>query len=308
MWIILAVCSAVSAGFVSITIKAGIKNVDTNLSTFLRTGVVLIFTFIMVIIVGSLNTIGSLTFKNWAFIIASGVCTGLSWISYFKALQLGSINKVVAIDKLSTVLTMILAITFLGEAFWWVTFVAMALMISGTMLMINKNKEENKENLKTDDKNFVKVNNEYVQVKTNNKTYYYLIFAVLSLIFASATSLLAKIGMQSVDSNLGTFLRTLVVLVMAFIIVAAQKNLGKLKTLSKKNWLFIIISGALTGISWLCYYAALQTGIVSVVVPIDKLSILVVALFSFIIFKEKLNKKALVGLFLLTAGTLLLLI
>ena len=286
MWLILALVSAISAGFVSIAVKLGMKDIDSNLGTLLRTVVVLVFTFIMVLIVGSLNEISKITWFEWIFITASGLATGLSWLCYFRALQLGSVNKVVPVDRLSTVLTMTLAIIIFGESFWWLTPIAMGIMIVGTMLMIRKNKTEANE-------------------KQSNL---WLIYAVLSLVFASAVAILAKVGMENVDSRLGTFLRTAVVLVMAFIIVASQKKLSAVRRLTKLNWIFILISGVLTGISWLCYFAAIQIGPVSVIVPIDKLSILITVLFSYILFKEKLSKKALLGLVLLTGGTLLLII
>lgn len=306
MWLLLAMFSAISAGFVSVTVKIGMKNVDSNLGTFLRTLVVLVFTFIMVLIVGTLETIKDITAKEWIFITASGLCTGFSWLCYFKALQLGDVNKVVPVDKLSTVLTMILAILILNEEFWWLTFVAMGIMVAGTMLMINKKKvtpEEIKETHKAENTRSTAAANRDLP-----KSNFWLVLAIMSLIFASFTSILAKIGMESVDSKLATFLRTIVVAVMAFLIAAGRKKLPDIKNLTKKNWVFLIVSGILTGISWLCYYAAIQMGVVSVVIPIDKLSILVAVIFSYIIFKEKLNIKALIGLILLTGGTLLLLI
>lgn len=292
MWLLLAVGSALSAGLVSVTVKAGMKDVDFNLGTFLRTLVVLVFTFIMVLIVGSLETIKDIKPLEWIFIIASGLCTGLSWLSYFKALQIGDVNKVVPVDKMSTVLTMVLAIVILGDPFWWLTFVSMAIMVVGTMLMINKDKT-----VSTDEEkgNWLKSN-------------LWLVYALLSLVFASLTSILAKLGMQSVDSNLGTFLRTIVVSIMAFLIVIGKRKLPEIKDMTRNSWLFLVVSGCLTGVSWLCYYGAIQTGIVSIVVPIDKLSIVVAVIFSYFMFGEKLNFKALVGLVLLTGGTLLLLI
>jgi len=298
MWLLLAVGSAVSAGLVSVTVKAGMKDVDSNLGTFLRTLVVLMFTFIMVLITGSLRTIWDIKPLEWIFIVASGLCTGLSWLSYFKALQIGDVNKVVPVDKMSTVLTMILAIIILGEPFWWLTFVAMAVMVVGTMLMINRDKTVSQDGeQQADDK------------KTNWLTSnLWLVCALLSLVFASLTNILAKLGMQSVDSNLGTFLRTIIVAVMSFLIVLGKRKFREIKRMTKSNWLFLVVSGVLTGISWLCYYGAIQMGNISIITPIDKLSIVVTAIFSYIMFGEKLNRKALIGLFLLTGGTLLLLI
>ena len=288
MWLVFAVFSAVSAGFVSITVKIGMKDIDSGMGTFLRTAVVLVFTFLMVLIVGSLSEIGGITVWELVFIISSGVATGLSWLFYFKALQLGSINKVVPVDRLSTVLTMTLAIIIFGEPFGWLTPIAMSIMVLGTMLMISKKK--------------VEPNGE------GEGSGRWLLYAILSLVFASVVAILAKAGMENVDSNLGTFLRTSVVLLMAFLIAAGQKKLSGIKELTKLNWIFIVVSGVLTGISWLCYFAAIQTGPISVIVPIDKLSILVTVLFSYLLFKEKLNPKAFAGLVLLVGGTLLLLI
>lgn len=301
MWIVLAIISAVFAGLVSVTVKAGMKNVDSNLSTFLRTSVVLVFTLVMTLIIGSLNTIQMLTPSEWFYIMSSGICTGLSWLCYFRALKTGEINKVVAIDKLSTVLTMILAIIIFSEPFWWLTFVAMGIMLAGTMLMINNKKPLAAcENLQINETKEIKKN----WFKANS----WLVFAILSLIFASLTSILAKLGMQNIDSHLGTFLRTIIVFLMAFFIVLGSKKLPQIKKLTKLNWLFLTVSGVFTGVSWVCYYAAVQTGVLSVVVPIDKLSILVAVLFSYFVFKEKISAKAWLGLILLTAGTLLLLL
>lgn len=305
MWIVLAIISAISAGFVSITVKAGMKNVDSNLGTFLRTLVVLVFTLIMAAIVGSLGSIKDIKLTEWIFIIASGLCTGFSWLCYFKALQLGEVNKVVAVDKLSTVLTMTLAIIIFSEPFWWLTFVAMAIMVVGTMLMINKKKP-------TKTAISGEINTGDCAEKKTKRTWFvsnsWFLFAFLSLIFASFTSVLAKAGMQNINSHLGTFLRTIVVAIMAFIIVMGKKKLPGIKKMTKLNWVFLVVSGTLTGISWLCYFAAIQMGILSVVVPIDKLSVLVTVIFSYFLFKEKLNLKTWIGLFLLTAGTLLLLL
>jgi len=285
MWLILAVISAVAAGFTGIAGKIGMKNVDTDVGVFFRTCVVLVFTFIMVLIVGSLGTIAQITWLEWIFIVSSGLATGLSWLCYFKALQLGNINKVVPVDKLSVVLTMTLAIIIFSEPFTLLIFAAMVIITSGTMLMVTK-----KEGV------------------GETKSKKWLLYAIISLVFASASSVLAKAGMTNVDTNLGTFLRTAVVLLMALFIVLGKKKLPEIKKFSKTNWIFVILSGVLTGISWLCYFGAIQLGRLSVVAPIDKLSIVITVVFSFLIFKEKLNVKAIVGLCLLVGGTLLLLI
>jgi transporter family protein len=238
----------------------------------------------MVFIVGSQGTITSLSFKSLTFLVLSGLATGASWICYFKALSMGDINKVVPIDKSSTVLTVLLAIFCFSETSNLVIkLIATAILALGILLMVEKKKSEN---------------------ETTGKSW--MIYAVLSAIFAALTSILAKVGISGVESNLGTAIRTGVVLVMAWAIVAIKGKHKGIKTIDKKELLFICLSGLATGASWLCYYYAIQTGDVSVVVPIDKLSILVTVAFSFIVFKEKLSKKAFLGLVLMVAGTLLM--
>jgi transporter family protein len=315
MWLVLAIAAAVAAGFVNIAVKIGMKNVDTSLSTFLRTVVVLIFSLIITLIVGGFGSLSNLNGIEWLYIVLSGVCVGASWLCLYKALQLGDAHKVVPIDKLSTVLTMVFAIIFFNESFWWLTFVCMGLMVFGTMLMVIKT--EKREEIR-DKRNGININNTNtihdsrftIHEKTNSKTW--LLFAVLALVFAVPATLLAKAGMQNITAQLGTFLRTAVVLVFAFLIVAFKKRrfggFAEIKLFTKTNWVFIVISGVLTGVSWLCFFAALQLGYASVVVPIDKLSIVITVAFSFVLFKEKPTLRAVVGLVILVAGTLLLLL
>ena len=286
MWILFAFGSAVFAGLTAILAKCGIKKTDSDAATAIRTIVVLIFSWIMVWIAGSADTITTLGAKTWVFLILSGAATGASWLCYFRALQLGDVNKVVPIDKSSTVLTILLALIFLGEQITWIKGIAVVLIGAGTFLMIEK---------KT-------VSGE----KTEKKSY--LIYAVLSAVFASLTSILGKIGIDGVESNLGTAIRTGVVLIMAWLIVFIKGKQSTLKDIPKKELVFICLSGIATGGSWLCYYKALKDGLASVVVPIDKLSILVSIGFSAIVFKEKLTKKAAIGLALIVAGTLMMLI
>lgn len=285
MWILFAFGSAFFAGITAILAKIGIKNVDSNLATAIRTIVILIFSWLMVFIVGSFNTIVNLSSKTIVFLILSGIATGMSWLCYFKALQLENVNKVTPIDKSSTILTMILAMIFLGESITFLKVISIILIGVGTYLMIEK---------KDDDK----------QAKDNE----WLIFAFGSAIFASLTSILGKVGIEGVESNLGTAIRTIVVLIMAWLVVFVTKKQGQIKAIDKKSWKFLLLSGLTTGLSWLCYYKALQDGQASIVVPIDKLSILVTIAFSYIILKEKLKKKSIIGLILIVAGTLLLLI
>lgn len=285
MWILFAFGSALFAGLTSILAKCGIKNTDSNVATALRTIVVLIFSWIMVFITGSHNTLSDISSKTLIFLILSGISTGASWLCYFRALQIGDVNKVTPIDKSSTILTMLMAFILLGEEITLIKGIAMILIGVGTYLMITK-----KEN-----------------VVVNNKNNTWLIYALGSAIFASLTSILGKIGIEGVDSTLGTAIRTIVVLIMAWIVVFVTKKQNAIKDIDKNSWIFLVLSGLATGGSWLCYYKALQTGPASVVVPIDKLSILVTIAFSYIIFKEKLNKKSSLGLLLIIIGTLSLL-
>lgn len=285
MWILFAFGSALFAGLTSILAKCGIKNTDSNVATALRTIVVLIFSWIMVFITGSHNTLSDISSKTLIFLILSGISTGASWLCYFRALQIGDVNKVTSIDKSSTILTMLMAFILLGEEITLIKGIAMILIGVGTYLMITK-----KEN-----------------VVVNNKNNTWFIYALGSAIFASLTSILGKIGIEGVDSTLGTAIRTIVVLIMAWIVVFVTKKQNTLKDIDKNSWIFLVLSGLATGGSWLCYYKALQTGPASVVVPIDKLSILVTIAFSYIIFKEKLNKKSTLGLLLIIIGTLSLL-
>lgn len=284
LWIIAAILSALFAGLTSILAKCGIKNTDSDLATALRTIVVLLFSWVMVFVVGSVGTITDISVTSLTFLILSGLATGASWICYFKALSLGDINKVVPIDKSSTVLTVLLAIICFGETSnLWVKLLATVILAVGIFLMVEKKATQEKQG-----------------------GHSWMIYAVLAAVFAALTSILAKVGISGVESNLGTAIRTGVVLVMSWIIVFMRGKQKQLKALDKKEFVFISLSGIATGASWLCYYYAIQNGIVSVVVPIDKLSILVTVAFSYVVFKEKLSKKAFAGLGLMVVGTLLM--
>lgn len=286
MWVLFAFGSALFAGLTSVLAKCGIRKTDSDAATAIRTIVVLIFSWLMVWIVGSAPTITTLSAKTWIFLILSGMATGASWLCYFRALQLGDVNKVVPIDKSSTILTIILALIFLGEPISWLKGIAVILIGIGTFLMIEKKQ----------------VSGEKQEKKS------WLLYAVLSAVFASLTSILGKIGIDGVESNLGTAIRTGVVLIMAWLIVLIKGKGSTLKLVPKKELGFICLSGLATGGSWLCYYKALQDGLASVVVPIDKLSILVSIGFSALVFKERLSKKAAFGLLLIVGGTLMMLI
>ena len=288
MWILFAFGSAVFAGLTAILVKCGIRKTDSDAATAIRTIIVLIFSWIMVLITGSIGTIGSLSSKTWMFLILSGIATGASWLCYFKALQLGDVNKVVPIDKSSTILTIILAFIFLGEPITPVKGIAVVLIGIGTFMMIQK-KETAGETEKP-------------------KGCSWLIYALLSTVFASLTAILGKVGIEGVESNLGTAIRTCVVLVMAWVVVLVKGKQHTIREIPKNELGFICLSGLATGGSWLCYYRALHDGMASVVVPIDKLSILVSIAFSYIVFKECLTKKAAVGLCLIVAGTLIMLL
>lgn len=282
MWLVMAILSAVFAGITSILAKCGIKKTDSDVATALRTVVVLAFSWLMVFAVGSAGTIGNIGTKSLVFLILSGIATGASWLCYFKALSAGNINKVVPIDKSSTILTVILAIILFGETnHLAVKLICTAVLAVGVFLMIEKKADTEKETRKV-----------------------WLPYAVASAVFAALTSILGKMGIENVESNLGTAIRTAVVLVMAWVIVFIKGKQTKIKEIDKKELFFIALSGIATGGSWLCYYYAIQKGVVSVVVPIDKLSIVVSIVFSYFVFKEKLTKKALLGLVLMVLATI----
>ncbi len=284
-WLLFAFGSAIFAGITAVLAKIGIQKVNSTLATALRTIVVLAFSWLMVFLVGSQGQIGQISRKTLFFLILSGLSTGASWLCYFRALQLGDVHKVAPIDKSSTVLTIILAFLLFGEPISVPKIIGILGIGIGTLLMIVK---------KETDKN---------QVQNRS----WLLFAVLSAVFASLTSIFGKIGVENVESNLGTAIRTVVVLVMAWLMVFVTGKQHEIQNISKKSWLFLFLSGITTGLSWLCYYRALQDGPASVVVPIDKLSIVITIVFSYILLKERLSRKAVFGLLLILAGTLAML-
>lgn len=286
MWIIFSILSAFFAGVTAVLSKVGIRDVNSNLGTAIRTIVVFIFAWLMVFVAGVQNDITKIGTKTLLFLILSGLATGASWLCYFRALKYGDVDKVAPIDKSSTILTMILAFIFLNEEITPIKTVCIALIGCGTYMMIEK-KDLNK--------------------KTAENSGWF-VWAVLSPVFAALTSILGKIGISDINSTLGTAIRTLVVLIMAWVVVAVSKSGNGIKSIKSKTLVFLILSGITTGLSWLCYYKALQDGPASVVVPIDKLSILITVLFSYVVLKEKLTKKSLCGLILLVTGTLMLLI
>lgn len=292
MWILLAFGSAFFAGITAILAKLGIKDMDSHLATALRTVVVLIFAWLMVFLKGTQSTIRDISGASYLFLALSGLATGGSWLCYFRALQCGDVNKVVPIDKSSTILTMLGAFLILGEPITGYMILGMGAIAVGTALMIQKKAAPEAR----------------VQTAGAKNDHRWLVYAILSAVFASLTSILGKIGMENVDSTLGTALRTIVVLFMAWLIVCMTHKQKEIGEIDGRSWIFLILSGVTTGLSWLCYYRALQTGKASIVVPIDKLSIVVSVAFAWIVFKEKLSPKGLAGLILIVAGTLILLL
>ena len=286
MRILFAFGSAFFAGITAILAKCGIRKTDSTVATAVRTIVVLLFSWLMVFVVGSQDQLGSIDPNTWLFLILSGLATGASWLCYFRALQLGDINKVVPVDKSSVILTMLLAFLFLQEPITPFGGIGVVLIAAGTFLMIEKKDVEQKEDQKKS----------------------WFLYAAGSAIFASLTSILGKIGISGVESNLGTAIRTAVVLLMAWVMVFVAGKAGEVRKIPKNELGFICLSGIATGASWLCYYRALQDGLASIVVPIDKLSILVTVAFSYFVFHERLSKKSAIGLVLIVAGTLAMLI
>lgn len=284
MWIIASILSALFAGITAILSKCGVKDTNSDVATAVRTSVVLVFAWVIVFITGAYTTLPDISIRSWIFLILSGLATGASWICYFKALSLGEVSKVAAVDKSSVVLSVLFAIILFADEreVWWLKLIFLAIIAVGTYLMTDIKRGDGREKLT------------------------WLIFALLSAVFAAATSILAKIGIENVDSNLGTAIRTCVVLVLAWLIVFCRKETKFAKEIKGKEVVFLTLSGLTTGASWLCYYYAIQQGQVSIVVPIDKMSILITVLFSLIVFKEKLSVKGWIGLILLTAGTILM--
>lgn len=281
MWILFAVGSAFFAGATSVLAKAGIKSVSSDFATAFRTGVVLIFSWLMVFVAGCQNAVSTITPRALVFLALSGAATGLSWLCYFKALSIGNLSKVVAVDKSSTFLTILLALIFFREPFHWLTGLGIAVMIAGTALMLEKG-----------------------DAKKGERGW--LFYAAGSAVFAALQSILGKVGVQDMDSTLATALRTMVVLVFAWAIVLGKKEGGDWKKMTHRDALLLVLSGITTGASWLCYYRALQTGRASVVVPIDKCSMLFAVALSAIFLKEKQTRRSLLALALVVAGTFMI--
>lgn len=281
MWILFAIGSAFFAGATSVLAKAGIKSVSSDFATAFRTGVVLIFSWLMVFVVGCQNAVSTITPRALVFLALSGTATGLSWLCYFKALSIGNLSKVVAVDKSSTFLTILLALIFFREPFHWLTGLGIAVMIAGTALMLEKG-----------------------DAKKGERGW--LFYATGSAVFAALQSILGKVGVQDMDSTLATALRTVVVLIFAWAIVLGKKEGSDWKKMTRRDAVLLVLSGITTGASWLCYYRALQTGRASVVVPIDKCSMLFAVALSAIFLKEKQTRRSLLALALVVAGTFMI--
>lgn len=287
MWVAYAFGSAVFAALTAILAKIGIRNVDSTVATALRTVVVLVFAWLVVFIVGSQYQIATLSVKTWVFLVLSGLATGASWLCYFKALQLGDVNKVMPVDKSSVILTMLLAALFLGESLTATKILGLLMIAGGTYLMIELKK---------------------TKTSGHRKGSSWLVYAALSAFFAALVAILGKIGIEGVESNLGTALRTIVVLLMSWGMVLVVGRTSDVRKIDKKSMVFVALSGMATGLSWLCYFRALQEGPASIVVPIDKLSIVLTVIFSYLVLREKLSHRSVLGLVGIVVGTLVLLV
>ncbi|ERH17543.1 putative membrane protein [Actinobaculum sp. oral taxon 183 str. F0552] len=283
MWLVFALASALLAGLTSILAKCGIRETDSDVATAVRTAVVVVFAWTMVGVAGSFGQIADIDARSLLFLILSGLATGASWLCYFRALQIGDVNKVVPVDKSSTVLTIVLAFAFLGERVSLATAAAAASIGLGTLMMVERKD---------------------VADRPEARRGGWLPFAILSAVFASLTALLGKVGIEGVESNLGTAVRCVVVLAMAWLVVLARGKGGLVRASPRGELGFLCLSGLATGGSWLCYFRALQEGPASVVVPVEKLSVLVSIGFAFVVFRERLTRKGFAGLCLVTAGTL----
>ena len=281
MWLLYAVGASFTAGITAVLVKIGAKDVDSHVMTALRTVVVAVFSWGIVFTIGSYKTILNVPPVTMFFLCISGITTGISWICYFHALQIGNVNVVVPIDKSSVVLTILLGAVFLAEPMNGRKVVCAGLIAAGTYLMVEKKESSEGENRRSA-----------------------VFYALMSAVFASLTALLSKLGITGIESNLGTAIRTVVVVIMAWIIVFARKKQSEIRNINQKSWIFIVLSGVVTGLSWAFYYRALQDGPISVVLPIDKLSTVVSIAFAFIVFREKLTKKSAAGLLMIVIGTL----
>lgn len=279
MWIVFALLAALFSGLTTICAKKGVKNVDSILASSIRTAVVLLISFLIVILFSSFDRVN---FKTIAFLILSGASTSLLWLNYFKALDLGNVNEVTPVDKTSIVLTLILSCIFLNEKITAIKIISSILIISGAFLMVNKEEHSN-------NKKWIK-------------------YAILTAIFTSVSAIISKIGLRDIEPNLGNLYRTIFVFIFMWLIVLLKKKQKYIKTINKKSWLYLILSGITTSLSWIYYFNALKEGEASIVFPIEKLSVVVSIGLSYILLKERMTKKSIIGLILIVAGTYILII
>lgn len=279
MWILYALLAAIFSGLTTIFVKKGVKNIDSLLSTSIRTTIILIISFIIVIL---FNSFQKISFKTFVFLILSGISTTLLWINYFKALDYGNVNEVTPVDKTSIVITLILSSIFLNEKITILKIISSILIIVGTFLMVNKSE--------------------------HSKNKQWLIYAILTAIFTSISAIISKIGLKDINPNLGNLYRTIVVFVLIWIYVTIKKKQKEIKNIKKQTWIYLLISGFTTSLSWIFYFYALKNGEASMVFPIEKLSVIVSIGLSYILLKEKMTKKSIIGLIFIIIGTLILLI
>jgi len=284
LWFLYAIGAAIFAGLTTVLAKIGVKEVDSHLATAIRTMVVIVFSWGIVFFVGSQDGIRHIGGVTWVFLILSGLATGGAWLCRFRALKLGNVNKVTPITKTSTILTMILAFIFLREPLGLVTVIGMIMMGTGTWLMLELKKGAAAEN-------------------SSGKGW--LFYAALSAIFASLVAILGSVGVADMDANLWTAIRTVVVAVLSWVMVYTTGGPKGIKNINTKSWVFLVLSGVATGMSWIFFYHALQIGNASLVVPIDQLSILITMGFAGWFLGEKFSRQSLIGLALLATGILL---
>ena len=279
MWILYAFLAAIFSGLTTIFAKKGVKNIDSLLSTSIRTAIILIISFLIVII---FNSFEKINIKTFIFLILSGISTTLLWVNYFKALDYGNVNEVTPVDKTSIVITLVLSSIFLNEKITILKIISCILIIVGTFLMVNKSEH------------------------SNNKEW--LLYAILTAIFTSVSAIISKIGLRDINPSLGNFYRTIIVFILIWFYVIIKKKQKNIITIKRQTWIYLIISGFTTSLSWLFYFYALKNGEASMVFPIEKLSVVVSIGLSYVILKEKMTKKSIIGLILIIIGTLILLI
>ncbi len=281
MYIIYALLAALFSGLTSVFAKSGINSKNSLISTYVRTLVITLFLFIVVTLRNDFNDLYLLDKKTIIFLVLSGISNTLLWICYFKALDLGTVSKVTPIDKTSIILTLILSSIFLHEKITIIKVLSIIFILTGTLLTIKREDKDSKDNK-------------------------WILYAFLTAIFTSTTTVISKIGIENTNTCLTTFLRTIIVLILLTIINLFKNNFKDIKNLDKRNYMFIILSGISTSLSWLFYFTSLSLGEASIVFPIEKLSLVVSIVTSTIFLKEKLNKKQILGIIIIVIGTSLL--